>query len=114
MKTKGKPQAVKPSPLPRIEISSRDYDRGDVRVSTFPEAVLIAKVKRAPGDSWAYARAITRAVNAYAGLVAALTALVNVTEERGMDRAVISQLVTEARAALRAAAAGEAAKDEDP
>jgi hypothetical protein len=89
-------QAAKPLPLPLGMIVD---DRGHFEI----------RDDAGRGRTIAYAEThddaalIVRAVNAHAGLVAALMALANVTGERGMDRAVISQLVSEARAALRSA-----------
>ena len=94
-----KQEAAKPSPLPLGMIVD---DRGHFEI----------RDDAGRGRTIAYAEThedaalIVRAVNAHAGLVAALTALANVTGEKGMDRAVLAQLVADARAALLVA--GEA------
>ena len=113
MKSKGKPQAAKPSPLPWAQMKLGQMEMAPAKQGEGGNVILSADGK-AVGSVWSdgrpesYANAalIVRAVNAHAGLVDALTALANVAGERGMDRAVMSQLVAEARAALRAA--GEA------
>jgi hypothetical protein len=95
-----------PSPLPwhvyddgnaeqssDIILASIDGDNYDVCEMNQDRPVMERK---------ANAALIVRCVNAHAGLVEALTALANVAGERGMDRVVISGLVADARAALRA------------
>ena len=43
-------------------IASRNYDRGDVRIATFPQAKPIARVKKTKGeDQWADARLVMEA-----------------------------------------------------